>query len=120
MSYSNWTKLLQSEVPGYKSVLWHLIGRVRAFGTTPAVPTHISQTGPYFQTASYCQYSGTKNSTSPSTKKVMLFAATVVLNVIFSYFYFIAFVHEIKVYFHGKVIMKIIASSRGLQLNSTF
>jgi len=52
MSYSNWTKLLQSEVPGYKSMLWHLIGRVWAFGTTTAVPTHTSQAGPYFQTAS--------------------------------------------------------------------
>lgn len=41
------------------------------------------------------------------------------LNVIFSYFYFIAFFSEIKVYFHGKVIMKMTASSGGLQLNST-
>lgn len=42
------------------------------------------------------------------------------LNVIFSYFYFIAFVNEIKVYFNSKVIMKMIASSSsGLQLNST-
>jgi hypothetical protein len=52
MSYSNWTKLLQYEVPGYKSVLRHVIGRVRGFGTTPAVPAHTSQAGPYFQTAS--------------------------------------------------------------------
>jgi hypothetical protein len=60
-----------------------------------------------------------KNAPPPPPRKLCCLPRQWWLNVIFSYFYFIAFVNEIKVYFHGKVIMKMIAISRGLQLNST-
>lgn len=60
-----------------------------------------------------------KEAPPPPPRKLCCLLRQWWLNVIFSYFYFIAFVIEIKVYFYGKVIMKMIASSRGLQVNST-